>query len=362
MVKNSHHRVFISVIVPVYNVEKYLKQCVDSILEQTFNDYELILVDDGSKDSSPQICDDYATQNEHVYTIHQPNGGQVKARITGLEKATGEYVFFVDSDDWIEPNALEIVSRSAKDNNADIITFDSYFCYTDNHKLPVGQSVPSGVFNKQQMIEKIYPKMIYSGRFFYFGIYAAMWNKVFRRSLLYPNIINVDPRLRIGEDGVTTFASFLDAKKICVLGTYHLYNYRDNNASITKTYCPNQFDNARLLIRTLQDINKKKNVFDLSSQIDYYLMYNVYSIFIEEFYYRYKKSFLDRFRYLSEISRNSFVQETIQKIDYKSMPSQFRLFFASLKSGTLALIIITSMAIAYKKRLKIYIKKLLGKY
>lgn len=362
MTTSDGKKVFISVIVPVYNVEKYLHQCVDSILNQTFRDFELILVDDGSKDNSSQICDDYVEQDERVYVIHQPNGGQVKARKAGLEKSTGEYVFFVDSDDWLELDALEIACCSAKDNNADIVTFDGYFCYSNNRKAPVGQSVPSGVFDKKQMIERIYPKMIYSGKFFYFGIYAAMWNKIFRRSLLYPNMINVNPKLRIGEDGVTTFASFLDAKKICVLSTYHLYDYRDNNTSITRSYCANQFDNAKLLIQTLREINEKKAVFDLSSQIDYYYMYNIYSIFVEEFYYRYKKSFIDRFRYLRQIANDQSVVDVAGKIDYRTMPSQFKLFFGALKTGFSPLVIIVSMAIAYKKRLKISAKKLLGRY
>lgn len=355
-------KVFISIVVPVYNVEKYLRQCVDSILSQTFTDFELILVDDGSKDSSPEICDEYSVNNECVFVIHQPNGGQVKARKAGLKKAIGEYIFFVDSDDWIEPNALEVACKSAKDNNADIVTFDGYFCYSNNRRLPVGQSIPSGVFDKKAMIEKIYPNMLYSGRFFYFGIYAAMWNKIFRRSILTPNMVNVDPRLKIGEDGVTTFATFLDAKRVCVLGSQHLYDYRDNNFSITRSYCPNQFNNAKLLIQTLRDINTKKNVYDLSTQIDYYLMYNVYSIFIEEFYYRYKKSYAQRIKYLTEIANDKSVIEVANRCDYTGMNRQFRSFFDKLKKGQTIRLIDTTAHIAYKKRLRVYLKKLLGKY
>lgn len=353
---------FISVIVPVYNVEKYLDQCVDSILNQTFSDFELILVDDGSKDTSPEICDRYVNEDGRVSVIHQPNGGQVKARKAGLERAVGEYVFFVDSDDWIELNALELACQSAKDNDADIVTFGGYFCYANNRRLPVNQPIPSGTFDKAGMIKDIYPKMLYSGRFFYFGIYAAMWNKIFRRSILTPNMINVDPRLRIGEDGVTTFATFLDANRICVLDNQHLYDYRDNNYSITRSYCVNQFDNAKLLIQTLRDINKTKNVYDLSVQIDYYLMYNIYSIFIEEFYYRYKKSLSSRIKYLREIADDSSVKAAVGAMDYANMPSPFRLFFEKLKIGKINSLIMLTIYIAYKKRLRVFLKKILGKY
>jgi len=361
MIKPKSSNVFISIIVPVYNVEKYLRQCINSILGQTFTDFELILIDDGSKDNSPAICDEYAAKDNRVRVTHQPNGGQVKARKTGLAQANGEYVQFVDSDDWLELNALEVACQSAKDNNADVVTFDAYFCYS-NRRLLVKQPIESGIFDKQSLIDKIYPKMIYSGRFFYFGIYAAMWNKIFRRTILTPNMINVDPRLKIGEDGVTTFATLLDAKKVCVLGGQHLYNYRDNNFSITRSYCSGQFDNAVLLINTLRYINKVKNVYDLSSQIDYYLMYNIYSIFIEEFYYRYRKSLFGRVKYLQQIANDESVISVAKKIQLTGMDRDFKLFFSLLKNNKVSRLIITTIYFAMRKRLKLFLRKMSGRY
>lgn len=353
--------VFISIVVPVYNVEKYLNQCVDSILDQTFTDFELILVDDGSKDSSSQICDEYADKDERVLVVHQTNGGQVKARKAGLNLATGEYIQFVDSDDWLELNALETVCKSAKENNADIVTFDSYFCYS-NRRLPVKQPIESGIFNKTELIDKIYPKMIYSGRFFYFGIYAAMWNKIFRRSLLTPNMVNVDPRLKIGEDGVTTFACFLDAKKVCVLGGKHLYNYRDNNISITRSYCSDQFDNAKLLIKTLRDVSSQKNTYNLNDQIDYYLMYNIYSIFVEEFYYIYKKSYLKRIKYLKNIAKDKEVIQIASHMNINQNQTTFKTFFRLLGEEKVNRLIAYSYYLGIKKRLAVFVKKKLGRY
>ena len=105
---------FFSVIVPVYNVEKYLKECLDSILSQTFKDFELILVNDGSKDSSPAICDEYAEKDSRVKVIHKENGGQSTARNMGIEKATGEFAVFLDSDDLLSPNTFEILIEKAE--------------------------------------------------------------------------------------------------------------------------------------------------------------------------------------------------------------------------------------------------------
>lgn len=353
--------VFISVIVPVYKVEKYLRQCVDSILNQKFDDFELILINDGSPDGSPAICDEYAKNDKRVHVIHQENGGQTKARKAGLMAANGEYVWFVDSDDWLADGALQTACECAKQNDCDIVTFDSTFNYSHSVS-PVKQPVPSGVFDQHGMIKNIYPKMIYSGRFFYFGIYAAMWNKIFRKSLLLPNMVNVDERIRIGEDGVTTFASFLDAKKICVLGGKYLYNYRDNNVSITRSYCREQFDNALLLIDALRAVNKNKNVYDLSDQIEYYFMYNIRSIFNEEFYYRYKKNYVARYKYLKKIALDKSVCESVAKISVDGMSKDQKRFFGLLKSGKYNLLILHTIKVAYIMRLKLQIRKILKKY
>ncbi len=361
MKKGNNNNVFISIVVPVYKVEKYLHQCVDSILNQTFYDFELILVNDGSPDNSPAICDEYASKDKRVTVIHQKNGGQTAARNAGLKRARGKYVFFVDSDDWLELNALEIACKSAIDNDADIVTFDSYFNYSF-HQSPVKQPIPSGVFDKAGLIKNIYPKMIYSGRFFYFGIYAAMWNKIFRRSLLTPNMVNVDPAIKLGEDGVTTFATFLDAEKVCVLGGQYLYHYRDNNISLTRSYCRDQFDSVIKLINALRDINKNKNVYDLSDQINYYLAYNIRSIFIEEFYYRYKKSFAERYRYLRSIAGNSFVTESIADLNIENLPPDPKRFMNLLQKGKINLLIIDTIIVALKMRAKLNIRKILKKY
>lgn len=355
-------KVQISVIVAIYNTEKYLEQCIESILTQNFNNFELILVDDGSTDGSLSICNHYAKSDKRVKVIHQENSGQVKARKVGLQASVGEYIFFVDSDDWLEPKALKIISKELIKNNADIVTFDAYFRYS-NRCMPVHQSIPTGYFDKQGLMESVYPKMIDSGRFFYFGIYAAMWNKVFRRSIVVPNMINVNEKIKIGEDGVTTFAAFLDAKKVCYLGGQYLYNYRDNNPfSMTRSYCPEQFDNAKLLIEELRKINKIKNVYDLTPQIDNYLMYNVYSIFLEEFYYKYSKNYSKRFKYLRKISSDKDVRQIALKIDKSNMEFKFKKFFGLLTEGKINRLLIFTIYLAMRKRLKIWVQKISGRY
>ena len=114
----------VSVIVPVYKVEKYLNRCVNSILNQTYKDLEVILVDDGSPDSCPEICDGYAQKDKRVKVIHKENGGQGSARNSGLDVARGEYILFVDSDDYIAKNLIEITLQKAERFDADMVIFD----------------------------------------------------------------------------------------------------------------------------------------------------------------------------------------------------------------------------------------------
>ena len=114
----------LSVIVPVYNTEKYLRVCIDSILAQTFTDFELILVDDGSEDSSGSICDEYAAKDTRVQVIHQTNGGVTNARKNGVRRACGKYFSFIDSDDWIHPEMFERMVEKCVEANADVVVCD----------------------------------------------------------------------------------------------------------------------------------------------------------------------------------------------------------------------------------------------
>lgn len=345
----------ISIIVPIYNAQSYLEQCIGSVLAQTFTSFELILVDDGSLDNSPAICDAYAKKHSNVSVIHQKNGGQSVARKAGLAQAKAEYVMLIDADDWLEPNALEVLYQHASDNNADIVTCDTYFHFK-THKIQANQPVPKGTFDKPGLIEHIYPVMLYPGKFFYFGIFAAMWNKLFKKSILLPNIMNIDERVRIGEDGLATYGAFLDAQKACIIPD-HLYNYRNYNNSITRTYARDQFDNAKLLIKSLRDINEKKGIFDFSSQIDYYYMYNVRSIFEEEFQYHVGRSWAQKWAYLAPIARRPDVHASCNRISTAGMSRWNQRFFSLLARQNVPLLIAATWLHVKTAALKSFVRR-----
>jgi glycosyltransferase involved in cell wall biosynthesis len=114
----------ISIIIPVYKVEKYLEQCMNSVFNQTYRNIEIILIDDGSPDRCGLMCDEYAVKDSRVKVVHKTNGGVSAARNKGLEEADGDWILFVDSDDWVESDVCEVALKTAMENNADIVMFD----------------------------------------------------------------------------------------------------------------------------------------------------------------------------------------------------------------------------------------------
>jgi glycosyltransferase involved in cell wall biosynthesis len=347
----------ISVIVAVYNTEKYLKQCVDSILSQTYKNFELILVNDGSTDSSVKICDHYAKKDERIKVLHQKNSGQTVARQAGFLKSSGKYCLVFDSDDWLEPTALEQMHKAITENNADMVMFDGYFNY-DERSITVRQSINSGLYDEKRLLKELYPTMLYSGRFYYFSVYAAMWNKLFKRGLLQKHLLNVKPDIRIGEDGLTSFSSLLDSKVVYVMENALLYHYRDNNISITRSYYKEQINNALSLYDAYNELNHKlKNKYDLSEQIDYYLLYNLKSIVIEEFFYRHKKSLIKRLLYIRSILNNNTVKNVLSKYYKKGMKFEHLALFSAMRIGSTFFTTCIALLIAYKMRLRLIIKR-----
>lgn len=165
----------ISIIVPVYNVADYLPKCIESILAQTFTDFELILINDGSPDKSPQICDHYASQDSRVRVIHKKNGGVSEARNCGLDIARGKYIGFADSDDWLAHDMFELLYNLSEKHDADI-SICGHYVVTDDSTEPLyeyfeGEIIYSNVEGVQKIVEDV-------------EIQSYLWNKLFKESCL----------------------------------------------------------------------------------------------------------------------------------------------------------------------------------
>ena len=223
----------LSVIVPVYNTEKYLRECIDSILAQTFTDFELILVNDGSTDKSGEICDEYGRSDSRVRAIHQKNGGVTAARKHGVEIAEGEYISFVDSDDWIEPNMFQDVLIKADLHNADMVLFDMLVERQDERSV-IRSSELTGLFEGEQLEKQIYGNMLFDFFKNAPGLSLNLWNKVIKSDLAKPVFEEFPCELTYGEDALGSLMCLLRAKCIFIMENSAFYHYRQSDEFLAR--------------------------------------------------------------------------------------------------------------------------------
>lgn len=211
----------ISVIMPVYNAEKFLEKSINSILCQSFKDFELILVNDGSTDSSGEICEKYASLDARVVLYHQENSGVSCARMKGLYESKGHYIIHCDSDDWINFNMLELMYKGAIENNADLVYCD-YIKYSKNSK-------PVKVYH-----DKIRNAEHFISELLYYKVWGVLWNKLIKRELIFENGVNFDVNVNMWEDLLFVIKCLKFSKKIYYVNDF-LYHYNINETSITLT-------------------------------------------------------------------------------------------------------------------------------
>ena len=219
-----------SVIVPIYKVEDYLKRCLDSVLSQDYADFELILVDDGSPDNCPAICDEYARNDSRIKVIHKENGGLVSARQAGIEIAQGEYIFNLDSDDALLPGAFSDAARIIKETDADIVTFAYQIYKNGNISEKITEIVPEGLYDKNGIDEHILPKVLMDENMQH--VLFFLWGKAIRRSLVTQHQLNVSRKVSLGEDIVCVAPVYTQATRVFVSYTpIYLYTIRGDSLS-----------------------------------------------------------------------------------------------------------------------------------
>jgi glycosyltransferase involved in cell wall biosynthesis len=221
----------ISVIVPIYQIERYIGLCIESILNQTYKNLEIILVDDGSPDRCPEICDLYAGKDSRIKVIHKPNGGLVSARKAGLEIATGAYVGYVDGDDWVGPGFYESLYSAIATSGSDMVCAgQSRDLFTRSvHFL---NPYPLGIYQGENL-KVLQENMLSYGEFYRPGITTYVWNKLFRREVLYKHQMEVDERISIGEDAAVTYPVLMSCNRVYI-SDCAAYHYRQREDSMLK--------------------------------------------------------------------------------------------------------------------------------
>jgi len=232
-VKMFQEQILISILVPIYNVSEYLERCIDSIINQTYKNIEIILIDDGSTDASGKICDAYAQNDSRIVVIHKTNGGTVSARKAGTRKATGEYVICVDGDDWIEKDrVMNLVEQGIK-YHTDMVYMDGHIReYRDNSVYCHG-SLRRGFYSKQQVKDEILNKIASTNHFYAknVDIFLVVW--AFKRELIKEKQELIDDRISMGEDLICVCECLSKANSVFVIenGGYHYTQFRRDSAS-----------------------------------------------------------------------------------------------------------------------------------
>ncbi len=220
----------ISIIVPIYNSEEYLTKCIESIICQTYRDLEIILIDDGSTDSSPDICDRYKSADERIIVIHKENGGNTSARKAGLAIATGEYVGFVDSDDWIEPAMYETLYGICSENNLEMISC-GFFCEEEDGTEEDGDFMEEGLHvikNHDAFLQSV----MKGNRKRSENICSFLWSKLIRRELIVCAQNKIDNKIVFIEDRALLYTCYYDIQRIYILKE-PLYHYRIRKNSVS---------------------------------------------------------------------------------------------------------------------------------
>lgn len=312
----------ISIIVPVYNSEKYLKRCIDSLIYQKkFNDYEIILINDGSTDNSGRICDEYVKKNKNIKVFHKKNEGVSKARNLGIIEARGEYITFVDSDDYIEENMLYEFSKSIEDNNSDII-----FCGQNNISIINSQKKEYLAYKFDNITVDIFIDkyfMYYYKNFLIQGPY----NKIYKNEIIKCNNLKFDENLKICEDAIFVISCLNNSKSVSSIeGCY--YNYMQNGVEDTllRRFNENEIQANWELYDKFVQILRNKNKSDINI---YFLKVDFVNRFITCLKKMFLKSGYNRKKLFCEL--NEFIEDkrllNLKDVKYKTNVFNKIIFF-----------------------------------
>ena len=269
-VKEQKHPLF-SLVVPAYNSESFIDRCIVSALNQSFGDFELILVDDGSFDKTFQICKKYEEEDLRVKVIHKENGGHTSARNEGLKASSGEYILFLDSDDWLDISALEICKHEISKNYPDIVIFGMVNTATEN-EFPI--YIDDGFYNTDNATETIWNKLMLdpNGRVIF---PASLSAKCFKRNIIIKNQLSVPSEVLIGEDGAAFVGAMLGSKSVSIVSNTH-YNCFVRQGSVSHSSDHKAFSRLPFLFEYYRE-TLGKSKFDLQSQFERFIVAQIYT-------------------------------------------------------------------------------------
>ncbi len=326
----------ISIIVPIYNVENYLVKCVDSIVKQTYSDIEIILVNDGSPDRCPQICDQYANKDQRIKVIHKKNTGPSAARNTGIRESTGKYIMFVDGDDWLEKGACASAIELMELHSSDVVMY-SYFREYQNKTLS------KDIFDKELIVfdnkgcKELHRRYVGAIKKELsspenFDALCSVDTKLYKASIIKINMLEFIDTSILGtyEDGIFNLHYYEFVRK-AVFTSSHLYHYRKTNSnSIVSSYnhnLPKQWNT--MFDHITSYIKQKDESSDFYEALNNRISFSIIGLGLNSL--SSKKNLWVKYVEIYSILRNERYLQAINELNFNYMPIHWRLFFMSAK-------------------------------
>ncbi|QOJ30186.1 MAG: glycosyltransferase family 2 protein [Ignavibacteriales bacterium] len=340
----------ISVIVPVYNVENYLNECIESIINQTFKNIEIILIDDGSKDGSSAICDSFAVLDERIIVVHQLNSGLSAARNVGLTLAKGDYIAFVDSDDYLNINTLSEANSVIKKYHCDIVFWSRIKEYKNRSvKVPAISTLDESILFEGSKLEILRRRM--------FGLikeelktptktdaFISAWGKLYKRDIIFQNNLTFLPTQEVGsEDVFFNIQAFFYAHRIVYLNKYFSHYRMYNPNSLTKHHSNTLYVRLKSLYSYIYGFVLEKNLNEeyetaLRNRFSLWIINNCLTITSS----RYEASLAKKIGDLNKILNDNLYKECISRLSLRYLPVVWKIFFLFAKNRKpLPLIILT---------------------
>ena len=323
----------VSVVIPVYNSAKYLRECLDSVVSQTFDDWEIVAVDDGSSDESPAILDEYAAKDSRIRVIHKANAGVSAARNDGLDTAKGEYIVFVDSDDLLLASALDILYKKISSENADVVFGDhlSFSSSNAQERRYVFFDRPFAVSDRD-IIVRLQQTVLYRGFSPYYSaqsgyLFATPWAKMFRRQLLEERRIRFPLSISLFEDGVFVLHALQFSKKVCYVQE-PICRYRVLTTSLCHAHEMSPIEVYKKISQEVLHFIDEHGAFELRSAYQsrflYYAKKQAGQLFSSSL------SFFEKYRRLKLLLKDPFYRPFIAKVPSMRLVGTEKVF------GTLA--------------------------
>lgn len=262
----------VSIVVPVYNVEKYLDRCLKSLVNQTLENIEIILVDDGSSDNSPVMCDLWRKKDSRIKVIHKENGGLSSARNAGIKIASGRYIGFVDSDDDVELDMYEKMYIKAEKYTVDFVMSDYVREINDEDKYNKSLNIDAGYYDKNKIVNDIFPDLI-MGRNIDYGPLLSVWHCIYKRNFLLHNNITFNEKVKWSEDNLFSAIVGYRAESFYYMKNQFLYHYYKNPGTITTGYRKGAWEVYKLMNSCLYDYFDNEKEYDFHNQLNIHLIY-----------------------------------------------------------------------------------------